>query len=188
MKRYVFGAIATVLLLVLLTIFVFNRDSGPKTPAENKPAVTKLVDYANKNSNVELTIVGPLVGNDEHRSIRITVSPNERRLEVLSGYNEDVINSQTYANTQAAYEAFLSGLGGMGFISPKKTDISDPQSTCVTGLHYYYKLRENGEEKSNLWSTACNPKGTFNGRAATVRELFQRQIPEYSQQVQGVKL
>lgn len=186
--KYVFGAIGTILLLILVAVFVFNRDDGPANPADNAPKVTKLSDYADKDSSVELTTIGRLVGDEEHRSVRITVSANERRLEVLSGYNQDVLYSQTYPNTQAAYEVFLSGLAGMGFINAKKTDVTDQFSVCVTGQHYTYKVLEGGEEKSNLWSVSCNKTGSFNGRAGTIRDLFQRQIPEYSKQVQGVKL
>ena len=139
--------------------------------------------------NERAVLDGRLVGAEDRRSIRITVSANERRLEVLSGYNGEVINSQSFPNTQTAYKAFLSGLGGQGFMTAKKTDIVDPQSVCTNGLHHYYTLTEGSEKKSDLWSVSCDKSGTFNGRSTkTIRELFQRQIPEYGQQIQGVKL
>lgn len=187
MIKYVIGAVATVLLLVFLFVFVINRgdDQNPATT----PQVLKLVDYADKDSTVVFHTDGRLVGAEDRRSIRITISANERRLEIYSGYSGEVINSQSFPNTQIAYQAFLSGLGGQGFMTAKKTDIVDPQSVCTNGLHHYYTLTEGSEKKSDLWSVSCDKSGTFNGRSTkTIRELFQRQIPEYGQQVQGVKL
>ncbi len=175
-------------MLLLLTVFVLNRGDDPAKPAENTKQVAELIDYADKNSEVSLTTVGKLVGNDEHRSIRITVSATERRVEILSGYDQQVLSSQTYENTRTAYETFLSALGGQGFTQSKKTDITDNRSVCPTGQHYEYRIKEDGAEKSNLWSVSCDKSGNFNGRGNTIRQLFQRQIPEYSEQVRGVTL
>jgi hypothetical protein len=188
MKKYFIGVGVVILLLILLLVFVLNRDDSPNKPADNTKQVSQLIDYADKNSEVSLTTVGQLVGDDQHRSIRITVSANERRLEILSGYNNQVLSTQSYENTQAAYETFLSALGGQGFTRSKKTSITDNRSTCPTGQHYEYRVAENGEEKSNLWSVSCDKSGNFSGRGGTIRQLFQRQIPDYNQQITDVKL
>lgn len=177
------------MLLLVVAVFVLSRGDNDSTDPSQSPAKTaQLVDYADKNSEVSLTTIGRLVGNDEHRQIRITLSASERRIEVFSGYDQQLLSSQTYTNNSEAYETFLSALGGQGFIKAKETDISDSRSVCPTGRHYEYLLTENGEEKSNLWSVSCDRSGTFNGRGGTVRELFQRQIPDYTQQVSGVVL
>lgn len=186
MLKYVLGAIGTILLLVLVFVFVINRNDD-QNPT-NAPKVLKLVDYAEKDSVVTLQTDGKLVGEEDRRSVRVSVSANERRFEVLSGYNGQVINTQSFPNTQAAYQAFLSGLSGLGFMSSKKTGITDPQSICANGQHYYYALSEGSTKKSDLWSVSCDKSGTFSGSGKTIRDLFQRQIPEYNQLAQGVKL
>ena len=188
MKRYIISVAVILVLLVLLFVFVIKRGGNPSQPASDTKKVAQLVDYADKSSEVSLTTIGRLVGDEEHREIRIIVSANERRIEIISGYNQEVLSSQSYANNQAAYETFLSALGGQGFISAKKTSITDSRSVCPTGQHYEYKLKENDEEKSNLWSISCDRSGNFNGRASTVRELFRRQIPDYTKQVTGITL
>lgn len=185
--KYVLGTLATIFALVLLVIFVFNRGDS-NTPADNKETVTKLVDYAKKNSEVTHTTIGPLVGEDQHREIRITVTAAERRLDVISGYSGTVISTQTFPNTTAAYEAFLSALGGQGFIAKKDSDVADQRSVCPSGRRYNYVLREGSSTVSELWSNNCNTTGTFNGRSGTVRELFQRQIPEYNKLVTGTQV
>lgn len=184
--KYVLGTLATIVVLVLLVIFVFNR--GDSNTPDSKETVTKLVDYADKGSEVSHTTVGPLVGEDEHREIRITVSRSERRLEIISGYSNSVISTQTFANTSDAYENFLSALGGQGFLTQKDSDVEDQRSVCPSGRRYIYELREGNDSVSSLWSVSCNKSGTFNGRSGSVRELFQRQIPDYSRLVSGVKV
>lgn len=186
--KYILGVLGTILLLFLVVVFVFNRGGNSPDQKSNAPKAAQLVDYATRDSSVSLTVNGPVVSEDERRSVRITVSPIERRIEILSGYHDTVINSQTYSNTTAAYEAFLSALGGQGFTNSKTTKISDHRSVCPGGRHYIYELTEGNSTVSNLWSISCNREGTFNGRASAVRELFSRQIPDYSQQVAGVKL
>jgi hypothetical protein len=188
MKKYFIGVGVVILLLLFVVVFVFNRGDETPKPTQNTEQAAELTSYADKNSEVSLTVIGQLVGNDQHRSVRITISANERRMEVLSGYDQQVLSSQSYENNQAAYEAFLSALGGQGFTRSKKTNITDSRSVCPTGQHYEFRLSENGEEKSNLWSVSCDRSGNFNGRAGTIRQLFQRQIPDYSQQITGVTL
>jgi hypothetical protein len=188
-RRYLFGVLGVITALLLLLVFVLNR-GGNDTPTStaDKPALTKLVDYADKNSIVSMTIVGKLVGEEEHRSIRIVVTPTERSLQVLSGYEQNIISAQTYPNTKAAYENFLSALGGQGFLSYKKSPITDQRSTCPTGNRYVYDVTLDGQSVSNLWNVNCDKSGTFAGKGATIRQLFERQIPEYNKQITGIKL
>lgn len=188
MKRYFIGVGIVLVILALIVVFVVNRQGGTPKPATETERVAQLVDYTDKNSAVSLTTIGQVVGDDEHRSVRITVSANERRIEILSGYEQHVIRSKTYPNNHEAYETFLSALGGQGFTNSKKTTVTDPRSICPTGLHYEYRVTEDGEDKSNLWSTSCDKTGSFNGRPPVIRQLFQRQITDYSQQIRGIEL
>jgi hypothetical protein len=188
MKRYYIGIVAVILVIVVAFTLVSNMGNRSATPADNTKKTAQLIDYADKNSEVTFTTIGRLVGNDEHREIRVVVSANERRIEIISGYDQQIISSQSYSNNQAAYETFLSALGGQGYITSKKSTVDDSRSVCPTGQHYEYIVKENGEEKSNLWSVSCDKTGSFNGRASTIRELFHRQIPDYNKQVTGITL
>ncbi len=184
--RYVFGALATILLLTIGFVLVFNR--GDDKPAEDTKKVSQLVDYAKKDSMVTLTTSGPVTSDDLHYSIKVSVSASERRLEVMNGYDNTVVATNSYPNTTAAYEAFLSALAGQGFTKSKETKIEDKRSVCVTGRQYTYELSEGSESVSNLWSVSCDKSGTLNGAPTTIRQLFEKQIPEYSKQIQPYKL
>lgn len=185
--KFVFGTLATIAILILAIVFVFNRDE-PTTPQANTKKAAQLVDYAKKDSSVTHTTIGELVGEDEHREVRITVSQSERTIDIIGGYSAIVISSQSYPNTLEAYETFLSALGGQGYLNSRETEIKDPRSTCPTGRRYTYVLTEGSSQVSNLWGTSCGRIGTYNGKSEAVRNLFKNQIPEYSTQVRGVKL
>lgn len=182
--KYFAAAFGVIVLVFVIILMIFRGDDSPSTP---RVEPTQLVSFAAQNSTVSVTTIGRLVGDENHREIRISVSRNERRLEVLAGYNKGIIQSQTYANTQAGYETFLSALGTHGFLSSKKSSL-DQRGICPTGQRYVYDLSVNGSQESNLWANSCDKLGTFNGRGETIRNLFQHQIPDYNKQVQSVKL
>jgi hypothetical protein len=184
--RYIVGVLAFILVIFLAVALFFGR--GNDSTTQNSQKIAQMVDYADKNSSVSLTTIGRMVGDTERRAVRVTVTPNERRLEILSGYEESVTSLQTYPNTQEAYSNFLSALGNFGFNKKRDTSVTDPRGLCPTGNRYVYDLSEDGNHISNLWSTSCNDASNFAGRSPTIRELFKNQISDYNKQIQSVKL
>lgn len=184
--KYVLSVLAVILLIVIALVFVFNR--GDDTATSEDDRTIALINYASTNSSVSHTTFGRLVGEEERRAVRIIVTPTERRLEILSGYDENVISGQTYQNTQTAYENFLSALNTAGFLRTKETTIQDERGICPTGNRYEYILRDSSEIKHNTWSSSCNSNGTFAGTASSVRRLFQEQIPEFQVLTRDVDL
>ncbi len=184
--RYAAIVFGIILVIFLMLALIFRGDNKQQTQGNKE--IVQLVDYAKKDSKVSLTTYGKLVGDQDRRAVRVTVSPSERRIEILSGYDESIISSETYANTQDAYANFLSALGRLGFDKARKSAIADPRSVCPTGNRYTYDLSEGGKTKSNLWASSCDKNGTFAGNGSTVRSLFALQIPEYNKQVQPVRL
>lgn len=183
--KYVFGVLLALLVIVFGALFIFGGDDKSTTEQVTVPVLS---DYAKGNSKIVFTTYGRLVGDDERRTIRITVTPAERRLEVLGGYTENVISTKSYQNNTAAYENLLSSLQRSGFMSSRKSTIDDPRGICPTGNRFEYKLVDNGRDVSNLWSNTCDKTGTFAGAARQVRTVIQSQIPDYKKQVSGVKL
>ena len=179
-------AVFGVMVVLFIVIMVFFRGDDT-APVQNNVKVLKLTDYADKNSTVSLTTIGRMVGEENRRAIRVTVTPNERKLELLTGYEETVGSSQTFSNTPDAYTNFLSALNALGFTTARK-NTADPRGVCPTGNRYVYDLSQDGSHVSNLWQVSCDNSGTFAGRGATTRQLFQQQIPEYNKLVQSVKL
>jgi hypothetical protein len=46
--------------------------------------------------------------------------------------------------------------------------------------------RDGNNISQRFWSTSCGNLGSFKGNASTVRELFQRQVPDYNVLTSGL--
>lgn len=186
--KYVIGAVGAVLLLLIIAVLILNRGGDEPKPTSATIKKEQLVSYAKSNSSVSMTTVGRLVGDDQHRAIRVTITPSERRVEILSGYEQSVFSSQTYYNDRQAYENLLSALDRLGFTNSKESPITDQRGVCPAGNRYVYDVSDKGSSVSNLWAVSCDKSGTFAGAGSAIRQLFQRQIPDYNAQTNNVKL
>lgn len=158
-------------LIVLLFTSVF---SGGDTPSSVQ--TTNLSTYARQGTTAVYTIQGPIVVDQDHRTIRIAVTEDESRIELISGFNGSVINQQSFVNTQASYSAFLKGLDTLGFSSGSSQMTTDEQGQCPLRNRYTYQLTDNGKELFKYWSTDCGT-GSFKGSRSSVKTLFSRQVP-----------
>lgn len=183
--KYVLGVLG-ILLVVFLAIVLVRSGGRDRPPAERPVAVS---EQNREGTSVQLTEQGRLVGEDQRRAIRIVVTQNERRLEILTGYEEAVEKSQVYPNTPAAYETFLIALDRAGLNRPRRTAVTDERGVCPLGQRYIFEVKEYSQELVRLWSTSCgNDEGTFAGKGSTIRTLFKAQIPDYATQTRTVKL
>lgn len=188
--RYIFGALA-VIAIAIIAIALLIRSPAPNNGQKPgaKPVI-KLLDYVNKSGNqVQWTIQGPLVGEDQKHSVRISISPNERRIEILDGYEQQIERSQTYSNSQAAYDTFLHALNLAGFNKDRKVANNEEKGVCPLGNLYDYDVVDGSDHPVHLWSSSCTTvDGPFAGNALLIRQVFQNQIPDYNTQIKGVKL
>jgi hypothetical protein len=185
--KYILGILGVILVAVLAIVLITR---GPKDQQNtgNTPKKVVISQQNTDGTSVSFTTQGRVVGQEQFRSIRIIVSQDERRLEILTGYEETVSTSQTYPNTPAAYGTFLSSIEKSGFGLTKKSSYSSPEGVCPLGRRFVYQLTDYDQTLINSWDTTCGKLGTFAGRSATISSLFRGQIPEYNKQVSGVRL
>lgn len=204
-KKYLKNSLVVLIPIVIIIIMVvtFNiansvlSNNSPKNK-QNKEQVEKdkdkskpdLLAAPRNDQAVRYTVQGSIKGNEQHNSIRITIDRKSRKVEVLQGFSGQVVKSKDIANTQEAYQAFVDALNGAGFttsLNPEGRG-SETQS-CPLGQRYIFELNPGRSGSHRTWSNSCGARmGTFGGNKATVQNLFQRQIPEYSNFVSGVKL
>lgn len=194
MNKLFFGIIGFILLMIIVVAIIASGGDSKKTSKTASNAVTlkSLPNYANTGATVSLTTQGIVNGDDIHNSIRITVGENERVLQIINGYNNQVVSSKVYSNNPAAYDVFLRSIGGQGFLSrlKTKTPVSDNENGyCPLGFRYVYELNQGEDDLSRLWSSSCGSKiGTFGGNASTIQRLFQLQITDYNSLTSSVNL
>lgn len=193
-RRYAIGVMLLIAVIVLIVVgFNFVRNLFKNEPAQQQQETAKrvnLLDAANTGKAVRYTTIGTVVGNEEHRDIRITVDGSTRRIEVIQGYSGQVIKEQEAPNTPEAYRAFVAALNGSGFTSTLAPQgRGDEAQSCALGQKYNYELDPGVQGAFRSWSTSCGRNsGTFSGNARQIQALFQKQVPSYTQFVSGVNL
>ncbi len=191
MKRYII-AVLVLFAILALGIVIISGGSSEDKPKETQTQQTQkqLYDYATSpTAQVVFTTQGKIVGDDQFQAIRITVSRDSRKLEVLNGYTGRVESSKTFPNNEAAFDAFLRSLNLAGFTATRQTKLADERGVCPRGMRYIYELQDAGTPPQRTWSVSCTSKeGSFGGNAPTVRQLFQGQITDYNKLVSGVRL
>lgn len=186
--------IVAFLAAALLGFLSFRKDKN----IEDKNIVNPVAlnEYANSTATVSFKTEGVINGNEQHRSIRMTVSKDSRTIEILGGYQGSVIKSQVYGNSKEAYKPFLASLELAGFTKEKKNPtIFNPEGQCPLGNKYFLSSTGIPNVPSSLWSSTCSAggygggtMGTFDGTLSTIRTLFQDQIPDYRTITSGVNL
>jgi hypothetical protein len=175
-----------IFIVILVTLF----GGGGKKPAPVNP-IKPLGDYAGTNATVSFTTDGIVNADSLHRSIRITVSNNQTELDVLQGYNPQVIISKTFENNQEAYTVFLKSIANAGFVAKLKNSKApaDERGQCALGFRYILDLNDGTDDVSRLWASTCGTKvGTSGAAITTVQQLFQDQIPNYGTLTSQVSL
>lgn len=180
------------LLFVVGALTLSNRGNN----SGNRPSSvknTKVVDYVNRQeTRLMWTQQGRLVGDDQRKSVRVTVTPSKRIVEVLSGYEERVEKSQEFNNNQTAFETFSRALEAMSYGRERTVRQTDERAACPFGFRYIYELKTGAQSVFRSWSDSCTPNdGTFGGgnrNAQDINRLFQAQITDYNRFTAGVNL
>ncbi len=165
-------ALFSIGLVILVIVLLVKGFSGhPSTPKNQVDVST----YTYKAAIATLLIDGPTNLNQNHNQLRISVSGTMNEIDVIQGYQGNVIKSQTYPNNSSAFNAFLQALQLQGFSKGIESHASY-LGYCPTGNRYVYSFSSDQDELFSYWSTSC-AQGTFKGNATTVRFLFEQQIP-----------
>ena len=190
-KRYI------LVLLVITAIFFGGifllvrliSGVGDDTPTEQTSTQTQTVKKLSTDAqSVTYTVYGKVVAEEDRRAIRITISDSERKLEVLQGYDENVLKSERLSNKHSSFEAFLLALETAKFTTRDTSIKTDDRSLCPLGSRFVYETKY---DDSNIrsWLTSCTANSpSFKGDKSIVDTLFKAQIPKYSEVTNGVVL
>lgn len=182
--RYITGILIAIG-LVVLTIVLIIKAFGGGGPEQKR---IDLTSYAGTDAVMQMIIDGSLNSDEKHRQVKITVGRDETTMDVIQGYEGQVIRSQTYKNNQTAYGNFLRALEVNGYINgDPNPNLKDERGQCATGQRYIFEALSGGEDVVRWWATSCGG-GNFKGDRNTVRTLFRNQIPDFSKLAQGTSL
>jgi hypothetical protein len=185
MMRYFIGFMVTLGLIILLIILLFRGGGKPSTTGAGKP----LISYANTTAEAQLTIDGPVNAQQEHQQIKVSVSRDTVTFEQLQGYDGSVVNLQTFANTENAYDVFLHALTVANFTKGNPSSaLRDERGYCALGDRYIFEFTQNSNDLERYWATSCGSPKSYLGSLNLTIDLFQKQVPNYSLLTQNVVL
>ena len=181
-----------VLVLLGAALAIYAGYQAVQYQFSNRPAAPKpltLVDYIKtEGALVRYTVEGPVVANELHNSIVITVTKSGRSLITEKTYENQPGTKNEFGNNQAAFEDFMRALQDTGFTSSRKSSTGSELGQCPSGQRYIYELVSGGKTIMRSWSTTCGDEGTFDGTPSAVRRLFQSQIPNYRDLIRGTRI
>lgn len=176
--KYILGFFVTILLLIVLVLVLVSGGNDDQPVPDTSKALSS---YANTQAVTRLTIDGPITAPAVHRATRISVSQTSTVIEQLRGYDGEVIDLQTFPNTQASYRTFLRSLELAGFTKGDTSDnLKNDRGYCPLGSRYIYELNDGSEQLQRFWSTTCRGTKTYQGEPALTLQLFKNQVPNYS--------
>jgi hypothetical protein len=182
--RYFLGFLGIVALVIVVFVLVVRGFSGKSTPKTQ----TLLTDYTNTSTVMRLTAEGPVTANQKYNEVHITVGRDANTIEVIQGYQSQVVKAQTYPNNANAYGNFLSALQLLNYTKGNSDPkLADERGYCPTGSRYVYEIVSGASDVQRYWTGSCGG-GTFKGSAAVIRTLFTNQIPDFETFVAGLNL
>lgn len=167
---------------IVVRIFNRNPDPGPGTSQTAQKG-----SFADKTNKVRFTTDGAIVGPESHRAIRISIDPSGRTLEILKGYDGEVIRQHSFDNEESAYKQFLIAIDKAGYTRENPNVTTDEKGTCPLGIRFIYEATYSSDKPLRLWSANCTV-GRMQGNIGTIQQLFKNQIPDYNKLVAGINL
>jgi hypothetical protein len=187
MFKYLVGGVIIFLLVIIgVIVFAGGNDKEPVVEVQ-KVSVGEFVDT---DAVVRYIVDGPINATEEHETVRIAVDRTARSVDIMRGYQGEVVKSQLFPNNIDAFNTFVKALEQAEFSEARRRPTqTDSTGVCPTGRRYFYQIIENSQTKLDIWNTSCSSSlGTFTGNTSLVRDLFEAQIPDFDKIVSGTDL
>lgn len=192
-----------VLLIIVVTIIIIavvvmvgraltggGDNSRSETVTEVDESRTALLS-TDLSRSVRLTVRGPIVADEKHRSYQITVGPQSRVMTTYEGYIETALESTKLQNNVRAYEEFVHALDKRQMMNGRSlsTSQNDLRGICATGMIYQFETLMNSTVVKSLWTSDCSgSKGSAEANVDEILSMFLDQIPEGAKMARSVGL
>lgn len=131
--------------------------------------------------SVRMTVRGPIVADENFRSYRIVITPNDRILTTHSGYLEQTIDTKQLGNYVKSYEEFVYALDKAALVEGAAFtgDKDDTRGICAGGRVHEFEVVQGGSVVKRLWTSTCKGSpGSLKANLAQLQKLFLDQIPD----------
>jgi len=177
--RYFIGFLVTFGLIVLIIVLLIG--GGGKKPINPTAKPLSLVDYANASSAAQIIIDGPVVADQNHKTLKINVNKDETTLTIYNGYEQNVVNTYNFSNNTTGYAIFLQSIQRAGFTLHDTKIGYDERGFCPNGERYIFEFINDGTDLRRSWSTTCGTAiGSAKGQISVILTLFKAQVPDFT--------
>lgn len=169
----------TIAALVSLTRVIFFSGGSNSTISQVDVAKEALLN-TNSDHSVVLTVRGPIVGNEDFRSYKISITPTSREIVIYQGYQNQPIDKIALDNNSKDYEQFVFALDKANLVKGVEFtgDKNDTRGICSTGKIYDFQVLVGDKVAKQLWTSTCSgSKGSLSASANQLINLFIAQIP-----------
>jgi len=190
-----------IIVLVVIAIAVFALVTlgrwviGSINGGSNAPQTSQQTGAENSllstdgSTSVQMTVRGPIVGDEQFRSYQMTISPTSRSIITWAGYDQsNLIDQKTLSNDQKAYDQFVHALNYAGYAKSTTVKDNNTSGLCANGRVYHFDILNGSDAIQDNWTTNCGIKGSFGGNAPDVRALFLDQIDGASDMIDKLDL
>lgn len=181
-----FLGVALALVLLIVILIVVFAGGGPS----NKPKAP-IASYANDpTAQATLLIDGPEGAGSSHNQIQITITNSTSTINIIKGYNNNIIRSKTYSNSEAAFHVFLRALEYSEFdVGHNDPKLSQASGYCPLGNRYIFSFNADNTQIQRYWITSCpGDPHTFDGNLDLTVTLFQNQIEDFNSITSGLNI
>lgn len=178
--KFVLAGLGVFFVVLIGVIFLAGDNGDPDATLNVTQEEQVIFDSIGETTTVSYLMQGQLRGEDKRRSVRITVNRNTRLIEEIAGYNNKIVNTKEYPNTQEAFGVFARGLETYGFIKTRTSKIVSENGVCPFGTTHIFEAAQANEQVLRSWTTNCRDSiGTFAGNTSSIQRLFKKQISDY---------
>lgn len=187
MSKYIIGILAGLGLFILVIVVLVKVLTGGSSTSKSQ--ALDLNSFSNTDTTVQMTIDGPITANQTHQALRITVGQSQGEIQIIHGYEGRVVQTKSYDNNSASYNAFLHALTLSGYaLGSSDPKLKDQNGYCPDGDRYIFTVNRDGKELQHYWATSCGHQGNYKGSVGQTLDLFQKQIPDYDNLTTNVNI
>lgn len=180
-------AIAALVSLARVVFFSNSTESSNKQADTSKEALLS----TDLSRAVRVTVRGSIVADEQFRSYQIVVTPSSRTLTTYNGYLDTPIDKIALANNVPAYEEFVYALSRANMVKGTEFtgDKNDTRGICATGQVYQFDVLKDNKSVKSLWTSTCgSSKGSLDGNAENITDLFISQVPDADKLIRKIDL
>lgn len=186
--RYIVGFLIIIGILFIGVLLLVRLLFGGDDEAKTTQPTSKLSSMVGSTQTVELTVDQPINADQVHRQVKIVVGNSQTTLRLITGYEDQAVKTETYANNSSAYGSFLEALDAAGYTKgDPDSPVKDERGLCPQGKRYIFEIKDGAESKQRYFATSCDDKTNFEGDADTILDLFQKQVPDYQKAIKGLQ-